>query len=285
MSFVLLSVICSVLVSVLLKLTRAWHIDVGQAVAWNYVVAGALAAALLRPPLGSLRAPGVPWLALLALGVLLPTIFLALAAAVRHAGIVRSDAAQRLSLVLSLLAAFLLFGEELTLATAAGMAMGLVALLCMVWRAGGSAPGVGAAAWSYPLLVFAGFGTIDILLKRVAAAGVPLGASLLGMFTLAMLVAFAMQGWRAARSGMRFTWRSAGGGLLLGLLNFGNILFYLRGHQALPQRPALVFTSMNIGVVALSAVVGLLLFRERLSALNLAGVALVVPAIALLAAS
>jgi multidrug transporter EmrE-like cation transporter len=42
---------------------------------------------------------------------------------------------------------------------------------------------------------------------------------------------------------------------------------------------------MNIGVVALSALVGLLLFRERLSALNLVGVALVVPAIALLAAT
>jgi drug/metabolite transporter (DMT)-like permease len=284
MSFVLLSVICSVLVSVLLKLTRAWRIDVGQAIAWNYVVAGALAAALLRPPLASLQAPGVPWLALLALGVLLPTIFLGLAAAVRHAGIVRSDAAQRLSLVLSLLAAFLLFGEELTPAKAAGMATGLAALLCMVWRAGVTAPGAGAASWFYPLLVFAGFGTIDILLKRVAAAGVPLGASLLGMFILAMLVAFAMQGWRAVRGSMRFTWRSAAGGLLLGLLNFGNILFYLRGHQALPQHPALVFTSMNIGVVALSAVVGLLLFRERLSALNLAGVALVAPAIALLAA-
>jgi len=130
MSFVLLSVICSVLVSVLLKLTRAWRIDVGQAIAWNYLVAGALTIALLRPQLGSLEASGTPWLALLALGVLLPTIFLALAAAVRHAGIVRSDAAQRLSLVLSLLAAFLLFGEQLTFAKTAGMAVGLVALLC-----------------------------------------------------------------------------------------------------------------------------------------------------------
>jgi hypothetical protein len=154
----------------------------------------------------------------------------------------------------------------------------------MVWRAGVATPGAGAATWFYPLLVFAGFGAIDILLKRVAAAGVPLGASLLGMFTLALLVAFAMQGWRWARGSMHFTWRSGAGGLLLGLLNFGNILFYLRGHQTLPQHPALVFTSMNIGVVALSAMVGLLLFRERLSALNLVGVALVVPAIALLAA-
>ncbi|MEO8810912.1 MAG: EamA/RhaT family transporter, partial [Rhodanobacter sp.] len=95
MIFVSLSVLCSVLVSVLLKLARRGNIDVGQAVAWNYVVTIALTAALLHPTLASLRAPGAPWPALIGLGILLPTIFLALAASVRHAGIVRSDAAQR----------------------------------------------------------------------------------------------------------------------------------------------------------------------------------------------
>ena len=100
---------------------------------------------------------------------------------------------------------------------------------------------------------------------------------------LALLVAFAMQLWRRARGTTRFTARSAIAGLLLGLANFGNILFYLRGHRALPQHPALVFASMNIGVVALGALVGLLLFRERLSRLNLAGVALAAVAIGVLA--
>jgi drug/metabolite transporter (DMT)-like permease len=283
MIYVLLSVVCSVLVSVLLKLARRFDIDVGQAIAWNYVVAGALAALLLQPSLATLREPGAPWLALAALGILLPTIFLALAASVRHAGIVRSDAAQRLSLLLSLLAAFALFGEHLTDLKGFGIALGLLSLLCMVWRNGQHTAERGAAGWLYPLLVFAGFGTIDILFKRVAQAGVPLGASLQAMFALALLVAFALQGWRRANGQTRFTARSALGGVLLGLANFGNILFYLRGHRALPQHPALVFASMNIGVVALGAVVGLLLFRERLSRLNLAGVALAAAAIGVIA--
>ena len=285
MIYVLLSVVCSVLVSVLLKLARRFDIDVGQAIAWNYVVAGALTALLLQPSLATLRQPGAPWLALIGLGVLLPTIFLALAASVRHAGIVRSDAAQRLSLLLSLLAAFALFGERLTALKAAGIALGLLALLCMVWRSEKSVTGRGAVGWLYPLLVFGGFGVIDILFKRVAQAGVPLGASLQAMFALALLVAFALQLWRRLRKRIRFTVRSALAGVALGLANFGNILFYLRGHQALPQHPALVFASMNIGVVALGAVVGLLLFRERLSWLNLAGVALALLAILLIAAA
>ncbi len=284
MIYVLLSVVCSVLVSVLLKLARRFDIDVGQAIAWNYVMAGVLTAVVLQPSLTPLREPAAPWLALAALGVLLPTIFLALAASVRHAGIVRSDAAQRLSLLLSLLAAFVLFGEQLTAFKGLGIALGLLALLCMIWRQGHHAThGGGVAAWLYPLLVFGGFGTIDILFKRVALAGVPLGTSLQAMFALALPVAFALQLWRRAQNQTRFTLRSALAGALLGLANFGNILFYLRGHRALPQHPALVFASMNIGVVALGAVVGLLLFRERLSRLNLGGVALALLAIAVIA--
>jgi drug/metabolite transporter (DMT)-like permease len=290
MIYVLLSVICSVLVSVLLKVARRGDIDVGQAVAWNYVVASALTALILQPSLATLRAPGAPWVALIGLGILLPTIFLALGASVRHAGIVRSDAAQRLSLLISLLAAFVLFGEKLTLPKSAGIALGLLALFCMVWRgrpidAGEAQASEARASWLYPLLVLCGFGVIDILFKRVALAGIPLGASLQAMFALSLPIAFGFQLWRRAHDGVRFSARSALGGVALGLANFGNILFYLRGHQALPQHPALVFTSVSIGVVALGALVGTLVFRERLSALNLGGVALALAAIVLIAAT
>ncbi|HEY8683900.1 MAG TPA: EamA family transporter [Rhodanobacter sp.] len=285
MSYVLLSVVCSVLVSVLLKLARRFEVDVGQAIAWNYLVAGALTMLMLRPSLVTLRESGAPWLSLIGLGILLPTIFLALAASVRHAGIVRSDAAQRLSLLLSLLAAFALFGERLTELKGVGIALGLLALLCMVWRSGQDRAEHGAAGWLYPLLVFGGFGAIDILFKRVAQAGVPLGASLQAMFALALLVAFALQLWRRLQGRIRFSVRSALAGVALGLANFGNILFYLRGHQVLPQHPALVFASMNVGVVALGALVGMGVFRERLSRLNLGGVALALLAIVLIAHS
>jgi drug/metabolite transporter (DMT)-like permease len=282
MIYVLASAICSVLVSVLLKLARRIELDVGQMVAWNYVAACTLAALLLQPALAPLRTAGEPWFALVGLGVLLPTIFLALGASVRHAGIVRSDVAQRLSLLLSLLAAFALFGEQLDATKALGCALGLLALLGMVWRPERGRDAGGAASWCWPLLVFVGFGAIDVLFKRVAAAGVPLGTSLLAMFVLALPVAFALAAWRRLRGGAHFAVRNALGGLLLGLLNFGNIFFYLRAHRALPQHPALVFASMNLGVVVLGALAGVLLFRERLSRLNLAALLLALLAIVLL---
>lgn len=285
MIHLLLAAICSVLVSVLLKLARRLEVDVGQAIAWNYVVAASLSAWAFAPATSGLHAAAAVWPALLTLGVLLPTIFLALAGSVRHAGIVRSEVAQRLSLLLSLLAAFALFGEPLSATKGWGIAAGLAALLGLVWRPSidsGDMPD-GARRWTFPLLVFLGFGVIDVLFKRVAQAGVPLGAALLAMFVLALLVSLVLQAWRLASGQAHLGGRSLAAGLLLGLLNFGNILFYLRAHQALPGQPALVFAGMNLGVVALGALAGLVVFRERLSRLNLAGLSLAVLAIALLA--
>jgi len=279
--YVVLSVICSVLVSVLLKLARRFSVDIGQAVAWNYAVASVLTPLVLRPPLTMLRDPRAPWLALAGLGVLLPTIFLALGASVRHAGIVRSDAAQRLSLLISLLAAFVMFGEKLDRLKGAGIGLGLLALLCMVWRSERVVASDGAAMWAYPLIVLGGFAAIDILFKRVAQAGLPLGASLQAMFLFSLVVALVLPLWHRVRG--IFTWRSALAGVALGLANFGNILFYLRAHRALPQHPALIFASTNIGVVALGALIGVLVFRERLSRLNFGGVLMALAAIGMIA--
>jgi len=278
MTYVFLAALCSVLVSVLLKLAPRLRFDIGQAVAWNYVAALGLALLLLAPAPAALRADAVPWLTLVALGVLLPTVFLALGASVRHAGIVRTDAAQRLSLLVPLLAAFTLFGETPGRLKLIGCALGLVALACMVQRPGRGGEGSGRAGWLHPLLVFAGFGAIDVLFKRVAAAGVELGTALPATFALALVVAFLIQFARRAR----FTLRSALAGLLLGLCNFGNILFYLRAHRALPQQPSLVFASMNLGVVILGALVGIALFRERLGRTATVGLLLALLAIGLL---
>lgn len=284
MFYLLAAALCSVLVSVLLKLARRAQVDVGQAIAWNYLVAAGLSLLVFAPGVPAVRAAHGAWLALLGLGLLLPTIFVALAGSVRHAGIVRSEVAQRLSLLLSLLAAFVLFGERASVAKGLGIALGFVALAGMVWRPRATAaPAGGHARWLYPLLVFVGFGVIDVLFKQVAQAGMPLGAALLVMFALALLVSCLWQGLRLLRGRTRLDGRSLAGGVLLGLCNFGNILCYLHAHLALPTQPALVFAGMNLGVVALGTLAGVLLFGERLSRINLAALALAVLTIGLLA--
>ncbi len=282
MHFLVLSVICSVLVSVLLKLAPRRGIDIAQAVTWNYLAASVLSLLLLKPSLQSLQSGHTPWLALLGLAVALPGIFLVLARAVREAGIVRSDVAQRLSLLLSLAAAFLLFGEQANGWKLTGLGLGLLAIVGVSARDGDTKQH-SRTSWGWLLGVWAGFALIDILLKQVAAAGTPSTAALLVSFGIAFVL---MLGWQLQRhfSGKsRLTPANLVYGLLLGLLNFGNILFYVRAHQALPESPATIFAGMNIGVVCLGALVGVLAFGEKTSAWNRFGLALAVVAIALIA--
>ena len=134
MHFILLSLACSVLVSVLLKLAPRRGLDVAQMVTWNYLATSLLAAWILRPSLEALRQPGAPWPELLVLACVLPTLFLVLAAAVRHTGIVRTDVAQRRSLLRSLLAAFVLFGEQAGAQKLFGLALGLCAVVGILAR-------------------------------------------------------------------------------------------------------------------------------------------------------
>ncbi|WP_458309637.1 EamA family transporter [Xanthomonas sp. GW] len=281
-AFVLLSVMCSVLVSALLKLAPQRRIDLAQAVTWNYLAAALLCAALLHPPLATLRSAQAPWAALLGLALLLPALFLVLGRAVALAGIVRTDAAQRLSLLLSLAAAFALFGERANGYKLAGLALGLLAIAGIVHRPGPTPAGAARAA-PWLLLVWAGFAAIDVLLKRIAQAGTPFAASLLVAFAIAFVLLLGVQLWRHLRGSVPLAWRNAGAGLLLGTLNFGNIAFYVRAHQALPDSPAMVFAAMNLGVIVLGALLGVLAFGEKTSAWNRMGLLAALLAIVLIA--
>ncbi|SEM42204.1 EamA-like transporter family protein [Pseudoxanthomonas sp. GM95] len=276
-----LAVLCSVAVSVLFRLAPRLKLDVPQAVTWNYLTGALLALALLDPPLAALHGEHAPWRWWLPLGLLLPGLFLVLAASVRRAGIVRTDIAQRLSLLLSLIAAFTLFGQHAGNGQVAGLVLGLVAIPCLLARprAEGSPE---AVDWRLPLIVLVGWATTDVLFKRIAADGAPLSVSLLATFAIAFVPMLAWQLWRHVRGTARLQLRSFIGGLALGALNFSNIGLYLAAHRALPHAPATVFATMNIGVVVVGALVGVAVFRERLGRLNLLAIPLAVLAIVLI---
>ncbi|MGZ3778367.1 MAG: EamA/RhaT family transporter, partial [Mucilaginibacter sp.] len=103
MLYIFLSICFSVTVAVMLKLAKRYQIDVYQAITWNYSAAILLTWAIFRPHLSHLQ--GAPIVTYVSLGILLPILFLIIAAAIRLTGMVRTDAAQRLSLFIPVLAA------------------------------------------------------------------------------------------------------------------------------------------------------------------------------------
>lgn len=282
-TYLAISVTCSVTVSVLLKLARDHAIDIRQAILSNYAVAAVLCWVFLAPDPGRLLQAQTPWAVLVALGVLLPLVFIAMANSLRYAGIVRSDAAQRLSLFIPLLAAFLLFGDQLTAKKACAIVLAFLALYCLLRRhrtaiASDAPTQATRLTWVWPLLVWVGYGVIDTLFKQLARAGTAMSGGLLVSFVLAGVLMLAYLLMR------RIRWKTTHilAGLLLGLVNFGNILTYIRAHQYLPEHPALVFATMNMGVITLGTLAGVVVFREPLSRLNVVGLVLALAAIVLM---
>lgn len=279
MIFIILSICCSVFVSILLKLAKRYGIDTRQAIMWNYSIAAGLTWLIYSPAWPPMTAHLFPLYA--GLGMLLPSLFLILALSVRYTGIVRTDIAQRLSLFIPVLAAFLLFGETGSAIKIAGLIIAFIAIIFSVpWQKNGTSS---SPYWIYPLTVFIGMGIIDILFKQIAkTVAVPFTSSLIVVFVIAFIISALFLLYLFFIKKLKFTLINMFCGWILGVANFGNILFYLKAHQALASQPSLVFSAMNIGVIILGSLVGVAIFKEKLTKLNYAGIALALISIILM---
>jgi drug/metabolite transporter (DMT)-like permease len=180
------------------------------------------------------------------------------------------------------LAAFLIFNEAYSLIKITGIVIAFIAIIFSIpWQ---KQTENSHSYWIYPLIVFIGMGIIDILFKQIARIeNIPFTSSLLVVFTLAFIISVLYLLYQMLKNGLKLTIINFICGWILGIANFGNIVFYLKAHQTLSNQPSLVFSAMNIGVILLGSAVGIILFREKLSRLNYAGIILALISILTLA--
>ena len=279
MMYLTIAVLCSVAVSVLLKILRHKNIDIRQTIVAGYPVAFLLTWMLLKPDLGAIHALDNAWGIILALGILLPAVFIILGRAIEAVGMVATDAAQRLSLIIPIVAAFLLFGEVLTGTRLLGLALGVFALGALVYRPQHN--DINRQAKHTPLWLFgvwAGYGIIDILFKQVAKQGSAFPLTLFVSFGVAGLLLFIY----LLVTRVRWQGNTLAAGLLLGTLNMGNIYAYVRAHQVMHDSPSIVFTGMNVGVIAVATLIGVGVFKEHLNRINVLGLLLAIGCVAIL---
>ena len=281
MLFLILSILSSVIVGVIFKISRKYSINTTQIVAWNYVFALLLCFFIFSPDINTIDATA-PWSIYIPLGILLPSIFLFLAASINHMGIVKTDAAQRLSLFIPLLSAWLLFHEEFTTLKVIAFIIALPALLLILSKKTENKNN----NWIYPTMVFVGFGVIDILFKQIAlATSLPFTTSLFIVFGISLAIMIVVVLYELVVKKVKITAINLGLGALVGIFNFSNILFYLKAHQAFAKNPSTVFAAMNMGVIIIGSLVGILVFKEKLNAKNYIGLLFALIAIVLITIS
>ncbi|TCP93484.1 hypothetical protein EDC44_11833 [Cricetibacter osteomyelitidis] len=279
MHYLILAILCSVSVAVLLKVARKKGIIIEQAIVFNYIMAISWCYFLLKPDFKGLgfteffvQSESQP--IFLIMGVLLPTVFIFMSKSVEYAGIVRSDAAQRLSLFLQIIAAVFLFHEALTNTRIVGVVLAFLALFCLLSKPTGNVENAGKAVL-FLTLVWLGYGAIGILFKMIAKTGGAFPTTLFISFVLAGVLMFLY----LLIKRTVWTGRSLIGGIILGTLNFFNILFYIKAHQHFSENPTLIFAGMDVGVICLGTITGALIFKEKISKINGVGIALGISAV------
>lgn len=281
MLFLILSILCSVTVGVLFKVARRYTISITQIVATNYVLALILCYFFFSLDLVTVTAQA-PWAIYIPLGILLPSIFLFLAASIQHMGIVKTDAAQRLSLFIPILAAWLIFGEQFNTLKITAFLIAFPALLLILTKPSDNTEN----KWVYPAVVLVGFGLIDILFKQIALyTNLPYTTSLFVVFGIAMAIMLVVISVEIRYKKRKLKYQSILFGALVGLFNFGNILFYLKAHQSFAENPSTVFAGMNMGVIIIGSLTGIFVFKEKLSKMNFTGLFLALIAIVLIVMS
>lgn len=280
MIFLFFSICCSVTVAVLLKLARRYKIKIVQAVTWNYLFAIVLSLIFYKPSFSELISAPINSV-YIALGILLPVVFWFLAGSIRGIGIVKTDIAQRLSLFIPILASYFIFKEQFSAMKIAGLAVGFVAIFFTLYKK--TAQKNQGLNWLYPILVFLGFGVIDILFKKIAQITViPYTSSLIVVFILAFILSLASILYLSVVKKQKLEFINFICGCILGFFNFFNILFYLKAHRAMADNPSIVFAAMNMGVIIAGSLVGIFIFKEKLNKLNYWGLFLALMAIVLI---
>lgn len=275
MLYLIFSIVCSVSVGIIFKLSRRYDVRMSQVVAWNYVFALILCELFFNPDLGQVKGSS-PWEIYIPLAFLLPSIFLFLAASIKHMGIVKTDAAQRLSLFIPILASWFIFREEFNILKLVGLSVGFPAILLIFSRRDKSQH----SKWQYPAIVLIGFGIVDILFKQIALqTTLPFTTSLFIVFIGALIIATLIVTYEAVVKKRYPRIMSLAFGVLVGIFNFGNILFYLLAHKEFAQNPSTVFAIMNIGVIVVGSLAGILIFKEKMTKLNYAGLMMAISAI------
>jgi len=271
MELIFSAALCSVLVSILLKFAKNKGFDALQMIAWNYAIASILSYLWFKPDLAHISVSATPWWLIIVLGMVLPSIFLCLAKSLQTAGILKTEIAQRLSVVLSLLAAYFLFQEQFSQLKMAGVTLGITAVLCLIFsQAGSSNTNLNRKGMLFLLSVWVGYAIVDILLKYTTSLGLQFPVILTLMFICAFILSIVYLFIQKTQ----WKIKNVIAGLLLGLLNFANIALYVKAHILLKDSPAIVFAGMNILVVLFGVLAGLFIFKEKLKKMTTLGLVL-----------
>jgi len=286
MIFLALAILGSGLIPVLFRGFADWRINVFWAIPVNYLTCILVGSVWAGHALDLAGLPLQPWFWLAALqGIVLAVNFFLLAYTAQRAGVSVAALASRLSVAIPSLLAFLVYGDSLNVAKIAGLVAALLSLYLCTAPEGRNARRHPLAIKFLPLLVFVSFGCYFIVIKYAQAHYLndsSYHAYVMSAFLFAFLTAVVICLARGVLTLADFAITHVIAGLLLGVVNYVAVYALVKALALEGWQSSQLYPIYSVGVVAVSALLAMLLFNERLSLTRKAGLIVGLIAVVLL---
>ncbi len=292
MLYLIGSIILTSYLTLSFKVLERFKISVLQAIVFNYWVCVAMGSVVNGSfPLNRAVAEHqwFRWACLMGLSFIL--LFNLIAFITQRIGVSVASVANKLSLVIPFLFSLYLYHENVTVIKVAGIVVALTAVVLTCWPKKRDVHMDKKKAsplllFALPALLFVGSGLLDTMIKYVEQHyldGTNQNAYLIASFASAAVIGSCWLAILFIMKKQRFDRRALLAGLLIGIPNYFSIWCLVQVLQRSPGESSAIIPINNMGIVLFSAVMAWLLFRERLSAINWAGILLAIAAIALIA--
>lgn len=279
------SVLSSTWIFVVFKLYDVHKVQTLVAIIINYITACTVGLIWYEGDINVAQLVNSTWIyGPLLLGVLFITIFNLMAKTAQISGVSVASVATKMSLVIPVILGMLLYGEQLSFWQIAGIVLALSAVyLASIKKKNIAIP---RKDLLLPLMVFLGSGAIDASIKyfeekHLTDQEIPIFSSMVfGCAALSGLIFVTLKG---QGNNFKVNAKNILGGIALGVPNYFSIYFLIRALRSETLSSAAVFTLNNVAIVMLSTLLGILLFKERLTFKNWVGVLLSVLSIIMVA--
>ena len=286
MIYLLLAILGSGVIPVIFRAFDKLGVNLFWAIPANYVVCVLIGNVWAGHTLDVAKLATQPWIAFAAVqGILLAVNFYLLAYTAQRSGVAVAALASRISVAIPSLLAFVLYGDSLTLVKIAGLCAALLALyLCTVpdQNAGGS---TARLFQLMPILVFITFGCYFSILKYLQAHYLDASsyhAYVMSGFIFAFASSIVIGVSRGVFASSGFHIKHILAGIFLGGINYVAVYALLEVLALKGWESSQLFPIYSVGVVAVSALLAMLFFQERLSRQRKVGLAVGLVAVALL---
>ncbi len=281
----LLSILFSSLIFVIFKLFDTHKVQTIYAIIINYITACLVGVLFYNKPIQLYEIPKNDWFyGTLFLGVLFILVFNLMAKTSQRLGVSVASVATKMSFVIPVILGLILYNEKLSFFKTSGIVLALAAVYFASVK--DTPRAIQKRSLLLPVMVFLGSGIIDASIKYMEENHV--STNEFPIFSATVFGAAACTGilfilLRSFKKPLKLNFKNVLGGIALGIPNFFSIFFLLRALQNETLNSASIFTLNNVAIVMFSTLLGIVLFKEKISPKNWGGILLAVISIILVA--